>query len=115
MAPREEHRPHPRHRAPRGVALTLRREAGDDEEPLHLLCRDVSRNGLGVAFPHPITPDTDVEIWVALPERPAPLHLFGTVAWCAAPLGHWRAGIALNLERGDGGAWEARFNGPDSQ
>ena len=56
-----------------------------------------------------------MEIWVALPERPAPLHLFGTVAWCAAPLGHWRAGIALNLERGDGGAWEARFNGPDPQ
>ena len=45
-----------------------------------------------------------------LPEKAgAPLHLFGTVAWCAAPLGQWRAGIALDLERGDGGVWEARF------
>ncbi|MBL7249505.1 PilZ domain-containing protein [Alloalcanivorax sp. C16-2] len=112
MASREEHRHHPRHHAPTGVALTLRRETGDDE-PLHLLCRDVSRTGLGVTFPHAIHPDTDVELWVSLPDQAAPLHLFGTVAWCAAPLGQWRAGIALDLERSDGQAWEARFEGSD--
>lgn len=115
MASQEEHRQHPRHQPPGGVALTLRREAGDGGEPLHLLCRDVSRTGLGVTFPHAITPDTDVELWVSLPDRAAPLHLFGTVAWCAAPLGQWHAGIALDLERSDGGVWEARFDTPDER
>lgn len=112
MPHRDEHRQHPRQPAPRGVALTLRPEhdGAADQEALHLLCRDLSRTGLGVSFPQPIPPDTDVELWVHVPERSgAPLHLFGTVAWCAAPLGQWRAGIALDLERGDGGVWEARF------
>lgn len=109
MGSPEEHRHHRRHHAPSDVALTLRRETGNDA-PLQLLCRDVSRNGLGVTFPQAIRPDTDVELWVSLPDRDAPLHLFGTVAWCAAPLGHWRAGIALDLERSDGQVWRARFD-----
>ncbi|GAA5125220.1 PilZ domain-containing protein [Alloalcanivorax gelatiniphagus] len=110
MGASDEHRQHPRHDAPGGVTLILRPERGDDQEPLELLCRDLSRTGLGVRFPHSIPPDTDVELWVHLPEPGAgTLHLFGTVAWCAAPLGQWRAGIALNLERGDGAGWEARF------
>jgi hypothetical protein len=93
------------------VSLTLRRDPpAADEESLHLLCRDVSRTGLGVAFPHSITPDTDVELWVTLPGDERRLHLYGTIAWCAAPLGQWRAGIALNLERSDGRFWSARFD-----
>ena len=68
MSSQQEHRHHPRREPPRGVSLTLRRDPpAADEEALHLLCRDVSRTGLGVAFPHSITPDTDVELWVTLP------------------------------------------------
>ena len=111
MSSQQEHRHHPRRDPPRGVSLTLRRDPpAADEEALHLLCRDVSRTGLGVAFPHSITPDTDVELWVTLPGDERRLHLYGTIAWCAAPLGQWRAGIALNLERSDGRFWSARFD-----
>ncbi|HEX5678071.1 MAG TPA: PilZ domain-containing protein [Alcanivorax sp.] len=111
MSSQEEHRHHPRRDPPRGVSLTLRRDPPQaGEKSLQLSCRDVSRTGLGVAFPHSITPDTDVELWVTLPDDERRLHLYGTVAWCAAPLGQWRAGIALNLERSDGHCWSARFD-----
>jgi hypothetical protein len=109
MVSQDEQRHHDRHR-PNGVNLTLRRErAPADGETLHLSCRDISRAGLGVEFPYSIPPDTDVELWVSASGEP-PLHLFGTVAWCAAPRGRWQAGIALDLERSDGGTWAARFD-----
>jgi len=114
MPSQEEHRQHPRHHPPKGVSLTLRRDPPEPgEESLHLLCRDISRTGLGVGFPHAISPDTDVELWIALPDDGQHLHLYGTVAWCAAPLGQWRAGIALNLERSDGHYWSAHFDDHD--
>ena len=111
MSSQEEHRHFPRSRPPRNVSLTLQRQPPTaDQAPLHLLCRDVSLAGLGVVFPYPITPDTDVELWIRLPDDVAELHLFGTVAWCAAPDGRWEAGIALDLERSDGAAWAAHFD-----
>ncbi len=111
MSSQGEHRHHPRRDPPRGVSLTLRRDPPHNgEESLHLLCRDVSRTGLGVALPHSIPPDTDVEVWITLPGDERRLHLYGTVAWCAAPLGQWRAGVALNLERSDGQYWSAHFD-----
>jgi len=114
MSSQEEQRHYPRREPPRGASLTLRREPpAADEDSLHLLCRDVSRTGLGVAFPHSIAPDTDVELWITLPDDGRHFHLYGTVAWCAAPLGQWRAGIALNLERSDGPVWSARFDHHD--
>lgn len=113
MSSQEEQRHFPRSRPTDAVSLTLRRDpAAADQRPLHLLCRDVSLAGLGVVFPYAIAPDTDVELWVGISDRAEPLHLFGTVAWCAAPNGQWQAGIALDLERGDGAAWAGRFRPP---
>lgn len=118
MPSQEEHRHFPRSQPPRNVMLTLRQEAPtpvhntvEDNEPLHLSCRDVSLTGLGVIFPYSIRPDTDVELWMRLPDDTVELHLFGTVAWCAAPGGEWQAGIALDLERSDGATWAAHFDG----
>lgn len=112
MSSQEEHRHFPRSRPPRDVSLTLQRQTpAADHTPLHLLCRDVSLTGLGVTFPYSIRPNTDVELWVYLPGDATELHLFGTVAWCAAPQGEWQAGIALDLERSDGATWAAHFDG----
>ncbi|ASK34486.1 pilus assembly protein PilZ [Alcanivorax sp. N3-2A] len=108
MRSQDDQRQAPRH-AQADIRLTLRLEQGAaDQEPMILNCRDISRAGLGVIFPHAIAPDTDVELWIDGGGRH--LHLFGTVAWCAAPAGQWQAGIALNLERSDGGAWADRFD-----
>lgn len=113
MVSHHEQRRHLRHSSQAGVSLTLRPvQAPASDETLNLSCRDVSRAGLGVVFPYAIAPDTDVELWVRTATGESPLHLFGTVAWCAAPAGQWQAGIALDLERSDGDAWAARFDQP---
>lgn len=111
MSSQQEHRHFPRSRPPCNVSLTLQGQVpAANQAPLQLPCRDVSLTGLGVVFPYAIAPDTDVELWVRLPDAPTELHLFGTVAWCAAPDGEWQAGIALDLERDDGAAWAAHFD-----
>lgn len=111
MPPQEEHRRFPRCRTTSSdISLKLVEEAAPAEVPLRLWCRNVSPTGLGVVFPRSIRPDTDVELWIKLPDDHTGLHLYGTVAWCAAPEGEWQAGIALNLERGDGASWATRFD-----
>ena len=47
---------------------------------------------------------------MALLEEHGTYHLYGTVAWCAAPEGQLLAGIALDLERADGRLWAAHFD-----
>lgn len=110
----DDQRQAPRHPLKADVSLTLKLEQDTaDQEAMTLVCRDISRAGLGVIFPHAIAPDTDVELWIDGSGAGPELHLFGTVAWCAAPAGQWQAGIALNLERSDGDAWAARFDHHD--
>lgn len=82
----------------------------DPRDRLSLTSHDISLAGISVELPAPIKPDTDVELWVVLLENDGTYHLYGTVAWCAAPEGHLLAGVALDLERGDGRLWAAHFD-----
>ncbi|MCU5783972.1 hypothetical protein MA04_03272 [Alcanivorax balearicus MACL04] len=109
----KEQRRHSRHRAPNGLNMRLRQDPPTEDDDLTLTCRDISRAGLGVELPYSIRPDTDVELWLQLPNQGGALHLFGTIAWCAEGTQRWSAGIALDLERTDGALWAARFDDPD--
>ena len=101
-------------RTPRAESLSLTLlPAGssslDPDDRLYLTSRDISLAGICVELPAPIKPDTDVEVWVAMLHENGTFHLYGTIAWCAAPEGQLRAGIALDLERADGRKWAQQF------
>ncbi|MDX1804934.1 MAG: PilZ domain-containing protein [Alcanivorax sp.] len=102
-------------RTPRAESLSLTLlPAGarslDADDRLFLTTRDISLAGICVELPAPIKPDTDVEIWVAMLHENGTFHLYGTIAWCAAPEGQLMAGIALELERADGRKWALQFD-----
>lgn len=103
-------RRHPRIPRVESLSLTIMNTDSIDPERLFVSSRDVSLSGISVSLPAPIKPNTDVEIWVALLQERATYHLYGTVAWCAAPDGELIAGIALDLERADGRLWSSLFN-----
>ncbi|BAP14669.1 MAG: pilus assembly protein PilZ [Alcanivorax borkumensis] len=113
MATKIDNRRHPRINREENLSLTLLPAGSsslDPEDRLYLTSHDISLAGISVELPSPIKPDTDVELWVALLENYGTYHLYGTIAWCAAPEGHLLAGIALNLERADGRLWAAHFD-----
>ncbi|MZR64043.1 PilZ domain-containing protein [Alcanivorax sp. DP30] len=117
MATAMENRRYPRIHREESLSLTLlpaRSTSVSREDRLYLTTQDVSVAGISVELPSPIRPDTDVELWVALLEEHGTYHLYGTVAWCAAPDGQLLAGIALDLERADGRLWSAHFDNDGS-
>ena len=108
-----ENRRHPRIHREESLSLTLLPSGSLSVSPddrLYLTPHDVSLAGISVELPAPIKPNTDVELWVALLEEHGTYHLYGTIAWCAAPEGQLLAGIALDLERADGRLWAAHFD-----
>lgn len=105
-----EKRRHPRLARELDLSLVLRPRAPGSHRGLHLYTRDISLTGISVILPEPIRPDTDVELWLTLEEGEPLCHLLGTVAWCGQVTGQWHAGIALELERGDGRAWASSFS-----
>ncbi|EKF73466.1 hypothetical protein A11A3_13515 [Alcanivorax hongdengensis A-11-3] len=113
METAKEHRRYPRSPREESLSLTLLPAGAtsvDTEERLFLTTHDISLAGICVELPAPIRPDTDVELWIAMLHQRGTYHLYGTVAWCAAPEGQLLAGIALDLERGDGRLWASQFN-----
>tara|TARA_B100000676_G_scaffold304571_1_gene357099 strand:- start:956 stop:1318 length:363 start_codon:yes stop_codon:yes gene_type:complete len=113
MATAMDNRRYPRTTREENLALTLLPNHSGSLDPadrLYLTTHDVSLAGISVELPAPIKPNTDVELWLALLEKHGTYHLYGTVAWCAAPEGQLLAGIALDLERADGRLWAAHFD-----
>lgn len=113
MATALDNRRFPRTSREENLALTLLPSQSGSLDPadrLYLSTHDISLAGISVELPAPIKPNTDVELWVALLEDHGTYHLYGTVAWCAAPEGQLLAGIALDLERADGRLWAAHFD-----
>lgn len=113
MATAMDNRRYPRIHREESLSLTLlpaRSSSVSQEDRLYLTTHDVSLAGISVELPAPIRPNTDVELWIALLEEHGTYHLYGTVAWCAAPDGHLLAGIALDLERADGRLWATHFD-----
>ncbi|KZY38921.1 pilus assembly protein PilZ [Alcanivorax sp. HI0083] len=113
MATAMDNRRHPRISREESLSLTLLPAGSNSvapEDRLYLTTHDISLAGISVELPAPIKPNTDVELWVALLENHGTYHLYGTIAWCAAPEGHLLAGVALDLERADGRLWAAHFD-----
>ncbi|WP_111657011.1 PilZ domain-containing protein [Isoalcanivorax indicus] len=114
MATAKDKRRYPRTAHAVTLSLILRpRVPGSAEASrgLHVSTHDISLAGISVLLPEPIRPDTDVELSLVLSEDDDRLcHLHGTVAWCGHSDGQLLAGIALDLERGDGRAWASSFS-----
>lgn len=109
-----DNRRYPRISREENLSLTLLPAGSsslDPEDRLYLTSHDISLAGISVELPAPIKPNTDVELWVALLEdHHGTYHLYGTIAWCAAPEGQLLAGVALDLEQADGRLWAAHFD-----
>ena len=60
------------------------------------ILRDVGGNGLGVVSQKKLSPESNIDLWVKIPDNKPDLHIKGKVVWTRAVEGEgYRAGIVF--------------------
>ena len=60
------------------------------------ILRDVCGNGLGVVSKKKLSPESNIDLWVRIPDNKPELHIKGKVVWSKAVEGEgYRAGIVF--------------------
>jgi len=79
-----------------GVALPVKFLDPSTNNEASAVTRDISAKGVGLVVDRQLNPNTDIEMWIKMPDDGTPLYSRGKVVWSnRVAEGKFRTGVSL--------------------